>query len=181
MDRDKLNWTKLQKKILSFLFENVGEKFTQREISRQVNSSPTAIGKALTQLIEERLVKKSEDKNLTYPLIELNLENEFVFKLKRVENLRTIYLSGLLGFLEDNFPGKTIVLFGSYSKGEDVFDSDIDIAILETKEKELNLKKFEKILRKEVRIQFYPDLRNVHKNLKENLFNGIVLVGGFSL
>jgi len=181
MDINKLKFTSLQQEILSFLFANLGEIFNQRELARKVGKSPTAIAKATKLLEKEKLIKISKDKSSGISRIELDLDNKRVIEMKRVDNLRTIYESGLFDFLEDKFLGNTIVLFGSYSFGEDVKDSDIDLAIIGSKEEDLNLTKFEKIFGKEIRIQFYPNLKEVHKNLKENLFNGILLSGGFSL
>ena len=72
-------------------------------------------------------------------------------------------------------------LFGSYSRGEDIIKSDIDIAIIGTKGKKIDIEKFEKILKKEVRINFYENWKGIHKDLKNNILNGIVLAGGVDL
>ena len=74
--------------------------------------------------------------------------------LKRVQNLKSIYESGILEELENNFIGATIILFGSYSKGEDTIKSDIDIAVIGRKEKEINLSEFESCFKKEIVINF---------------------------
>ena len=87
----------------------------------------------------------------------------------------------IVNFLENNFPGCTIILFGSFSRGDDIFDSDIDIAIIGIKEKEIPLEKFEKILERAINLNFYRNTREIHKHLRENIFNGIVLRGGIEL
>jgi len=181
MDIYKQKFTQLQQEILRLLFANLGETFNQREIAKKLKKSPTAVGKSLKFLQKENLLTISKNKSSNFSIIELNLENKKIFEMKRIENLRLIYESGLSGFLEEKFTGKTIVLFGSYSKGEDTKDSDIDIAIIGSKEENLNLGKFENLLKKEIRVQFYKELTKIHKNLKENIFNGIILSGGFSL
>jgi len=114
-------------------------------------------------------------------LIQLNRENQKVIQLKRAENLKSLYESGILEELENQFLGSTIILFGSYSKGEDTITSDIDIAIIGRKEKEHDLSKFEKILKKEIVLNFYPSFKEIHKDLKDSLCNGIVLSGGIIL
>lgn len=139
------------------------------------------MGKALKPLQKQNFLNISKSKTSNFSIIELNLENKKIFEMKRIENLRLIYESGLSDFLEEKFLGKTIVLFGSFGFGEDTKNSDIDITIIGSKEENLDLKKFENILKKEIRIQFYKDLTNIHKNLKENIFNGIILSGGFNL
>lgn len=174
-------FTSLQENILRYLFVKCGSPVNALRLAKDLNVTPPAISKALPRLKEKDLILVSKDPLSKRLSIEINLENDFVFKLKKIDNLKLIYESGLLGFLEDKFPAKTIVLFGSFSKGEDTKNSDIDIAIIGAKERDLNLQSFEKIMNKEIRIQFYEDLSKVHKNLKENLFNGIVLSGGFRL
>ena len=113
--------------------------------------------------------------------IGLNIGNPRIIGLKRAENLRMFYDSGLFMFLFDSFPGATLSLFGSYSFGEDFTDSDIDIAVIGSSEKNISLDKFEKSLHRKIVIQFYPSLGKVHKNLKENILNGILIKGGFEL
>ena len=178
MDIYKLKFTRLQIEIFKLLCIKAGEKLNKRQISKLLKVSPTAIAKSLPLLKKEELI--TIKKETTLDQVELN-RNQKTMLLKRVENLRYIYQSELKEFLEENFPGTVIVLFGSYSKGEDTLKSDIDIAIIEGKEKFLDLKKYEKILEREIRINFYPSFKEIHKNLKENIFNGIVLSGGISL
>ena len=130
MDIYKLKWTSLQQEILRFLSIKSGMSFNARAISKSLKVSPTAIGKSLQALQEEGLIKVTKDKESRHLSIELNRDNPQVFHLKRVDNLKMIYESNLADFLYNSFPGNTIVLFGSYSYGEDTIKSDIDIAII---------------------------------------------------
>ena len=113
--------------------------------------------------------------------IELNTDNLNVVQLKRIDNLSLIYETGFADFLEKNFMGRTIILFGSYSRGEDHFNSDIDIAIIGGKEKKLDLIKFEKIFEKQININFYSSFKEIHNDLKESILNGILLLGSVEL
>ena len=99
-----------------------------------------------------------------------------------------IYESKLVKFLEDSFPGTTIILFGSYSRGDDVWTgeseghtSDIDIAIIGTKGKEIDLAKFDKLMERIIVINFYPSFKQIHKHLKDNILNGILLSGSVDI
>ena len=177
----KLKLTLLQQEILRFLFIKSGMSFNARRLARQLEVSQPAISKALPFLKKNKLVMVKKDKESKRLSIELNRANPLVIGLKRAENLKMIYESGLVDFLSEEFPGCTIILFGSYSLGEDTTNSDIDIAAIGTKEKELDLEKFEKALKKKIIIQFYSNFKEIHKNLKENLFNGILLKGGIEL
>jgi predicted nucleotidyltransferase len=137
--------------------------------------------KALPELKNLDLIKLQQDKESKRWSIELNRDNTKVMQLKRVDNLKQIYESGLSDFLEVAFAGSTITLFGSYSRGEDTIKSDIDIAIVGRKEKDVDLTKFENILERKININYYDSFSSIHKNLRENIFNGIVLVGGVEL
>ena len=104
-----------------------------------------------------------------------------VINLKKVENQRSIYESGLLELLKEKYPGCTIILFGSYARGEDTFKSDIDITIIGSNKIKINLEKYKKNLEREIRINHYKTFKEINKELKENLCNGIVLSGGIEL
>ena len=73
-------------------------------------------------------------------------DEQKTIELKRAENLKLISESGLVDFLENEFPGCSIILFGSYSRGDDTTNSDIDIAVIGTKGKKIKLTKFDKLL-----------------------------------
>ncbi len=177
----KLKLTILQQEILRFLFINAGKSFNARSIAMNLEVSPPAISKALPFLEKQEYIKVTKDKESKRLSIELNRDNILVNEIKRAENLKMFYESGLARFLSEEFPGSTIILFGSYSRGEDNNVSDIDIAVIGAKEKNLELKQFEDLLKKKLILQFYPNFKEIHKHLKENLFNGILINGGIEL
>jgi len=181
MDTNKLKFTRLQSEIFRFLCENVGEEVNQSLIAKNLKVSSTAVAKALKYLEKEKIVLVKKDKLMNLNLIQLNRENSLGVQLKRVENLKAVYESGIVEKLEESFPGRTIILFGSYSKGEDTIKSDIDFAVIGAKEKQINLSKFEEILKREVIINFYPHFKEINKELRESLCNGIVISGGIEL
>jgi len=173
--------TNLQQRILELLFKRAGASLNQNQIARLLKVSQPAVTKALPLLEKLDFIKIQKDKETKRWSISLNTNNRRVVQLKRVNNLKQIYETGLADFLEKEFAGATIILFGSYSRGEDIFNSDIDIAIIGRKEKDIDLKKFEDMLERKININFYSSFKEVHKNLKENLANGIILTGGFEL
>lgn len=179
MDMYKLKFTRLQNEIFRLLCIKAGGQLNQRGIAKLLEVSPTAIAKAIKGLGDLVKIEKSETMNLN--LIQLNRDNPKAIALKRAENLKQIYDSGLVDYLGEKFPGSAIVLFGSYSLGEDVVGSDVDIAIIGSKKKEINLNKFEKKLITEIMINFYGDLHQINKELRENIINGITLQGRIEL
>ena len=172
--------TRLQNKIFRLLCIKAGEKINQRRISKLVNATPSGVAKALKELEEKELVVIEKDEYMNLNLITLN-RTSVVLRFKQLENLKQVYELKLVNFLEENFPGTTIILFGSYARGEDTVKSDVDIAIIEGKERVINLEFFEKTLERHININFYKSLKQVNKELKENICNGIVLVGGIEL
>lgn len=181
MEMYKLKFTKLQNEIFRLLCVKAGNTLNQREIARLLNVSPTAIAKSLPLLEKEGLIIYQKGKNINLNSIQLNRDSEKAIFYKKTENLKLIHESGIINFLEDKFPGTIILLFGSYSRGEDVTKSDIDIAIIGTKMKETDLTEFEKRLEREINLNFYDSFKDIDKNLKNNMLNGTVLAGGIEL
>ncbi len=178
MDLYKLNFTVLQMEIFRLLCIKTGQKFNQRELATLLSVSPTAIAKSLPSLQKEGLLLLTKGKtNLNS--IELNRKNRKTLELKRAENFVLFTQSNIVEYLEEKYPGCSIILFGSYARGDDLYTSDIDLAIIGAKEKKLDLTSFEKMLEKEIRINYYEHLRDINPHLKINLYNGIVLAGGF--
>ena len=180
MDMYKLKFTKLQNEIFR-LFCIKMISLNQRGVARMLKVSPTAIAKSIKGLEKYGLIKTEKSKTMNLISIQFNGDNPQAIALKRVENLKLIYESGLVGFLEETFPGCTIILFGSYSLGEDTEKSDIDVAIIGSKQKQINLIKFDQSLERTISINNYEDMSEIDKNLKSNILNGITLSGVIEL
>ena len=180
MDMYKLKFTRLQNEIFRLLCIKAGMSLNQRGIARILKRSPTAIANSIELLEKERLVKTEKSKTMNYISIEFNRDSKKAIEFKRVENLKLIYESGLTDYLEETFPSCIIILFGSYSLGEDTTKSDIDIAVIDAKEKQIKLTDFDKRLERTIFLHFYKDL-NINANLKSNILNGIVLSGMIEL
>ena len=184
MDIYSLKWTRLQSEIFRLLCIKAGQTLNLREMARLLRVSPTAVSKALTTMDDLVLIKKS--KTLRLLSISLNRDNYKAIQMKRVENLKMIYESGLPDLLFNTLPGCTISLFGSYSRGEDTYfsdenRSDIDIAVIGSKEKKIDLETFDSLLERKVNINFYNSWKDIHEHLKESIFSGIILSGGINL
>lgn len=82
----------------------------------------------------------------------------------------------LIEFLKKEFMPNCIILFGSFARGEDIEDSDIDL-FLECKKKNINLSKFEKQLNRKIQLHFNDNFKQYAKELKNNIINGIILDG----
>ena len=177
----KLKLTILQQEILRLLFIKAGTSLNANRIARTLDVSQPAVSKALPILEKEGLIQVIKDKISKRLSIELNRDNSHAIWLKRADNLKQIYESGLARFLYDSFPGATAILFGSYAFGEDTSSSDFDLAVIGAKERRIDLEKFEKMLERKIIINYYKTFNDIDKHLLSNLANGILLKGAVDL
>ena len=165
-------------KLLQEFFDYPRKDFQIRELSRKIKLAQISVINHLKELVKENLIIK-EHKSV-YPSFRANMDNE-MFKLLKKQNLiLRIKSSGLIDFLWNKTAPKTIILYGSYAKGESLEESDIDIFIIGN-EKEINLEKFEEKIGKKIHILFEKDPKKIPKELKNNLVNGIILKGYLKL
>lgn len=165
------------KRILEVFFNNPSGEFHLRELSRLSKLSMPTIISATDTLAKEGLIIKAKGKVLTR--VHANRENVDFQRYKRVCNLEIVYASGIVDFISNayNHP-KNIILFGSFSRGEDIEGSDIDIAVMTKKKLRLDLSKYERILKRSISIhEVYPE--GVSEEFRANLANGIVLEGSW--
>ncbi len=161
-------------KLLQEFFDYPKKDFQIRELSRRINLAQISIINHLKVLVKDELIIK-EHKSI-YPSFRANKSNE-TFKLLKKQNLVfRIKTSKLIDFLEEKLKPNCIVLFGSASKGEDIENSDVDLFI-QSKETSLNLEKYGKSLNRKINLFFEPNLKNLSKELLNNIINGEILYG----
>ncbi|MBI5060724.1 MAG: nucleotidyltransferase domain-containing protein [Candidatus Aenigmarchaeota archaeon] len=177
----KLKLTILQQEIMRFLFMNAGESFNARGLAIPLGVSQPAIAKALPLLERRGFIHMAKDRNSKRLSIELRRENPLVIGMKRADNIRQLYESGFAEFIREKFPSCTIIVFGSFAKGEDTRNSDIDIAVIGAKSKPLDLSEFRKKLMKDIRINFYKSFKEIGVELRNNILGGILLSGWIEL
>jgi predicted nucleotidyltransferase len=176
----ELKLTILQQEISRLLFVKAGSSMNAHAIAKALNVSQPAVSKALPQMEKKGLIKMKKDKNSKRLSIELNRDDHNIIWLKRADNLKQLYDSGLVQSLYDKFPGASIILFGSYAFGEDTINSDIDLAIIGY-DKEISLEMFEKILGRTISLNYYESFKKIDKHLLNNILNGITLKGAIDL
>ncbi len=145
-----------------------------KEIGRRVNLAPTAVRASIISLLDLKLVKKKKAK--PFEGIVADRENEDFIFYKRVYNLYSI--KGLKNAIVAAHYPKLLVLFGSYSLGEDVETSDIDILMISKTRKEMNLEELEKKLKRKINIMIADDFERLDDAIKKKVLDGIVLYGG---
>ncbi|MBU1129544.1 MAG: nucleotidyltransferase domain-containing protein [Nanoarchaeota archaeon] len=161
-------------KIMEFFLKFPERKFHLRELERLTKLSLPTI-KDITQKLEKELLLKSKKEKVVKNFYATR--NSKFIQFKRVYNIYSIFSSGLLDYLKDIYEEpEAIVLFGSYSKGEDISQSDIDIVIISNSSKDLDLSKFEKKLSRKIKI-YEIKIKKIEKDFLNTLVNGIVLHG----
>jgi len=140
-------------KFIGFFLENPYKEVYIRELAKKLKLSPFATKKYSDISIKEGLIIDEKKANLRY--LKANINNLFYKHLKISYNLKQIIDSKLIEFLKENIANITsIILFGSLAKAENTNESDIDLLII-GKEKDINLKEFEKKLGKQITIHFF--------------------------
>ncbi len=161
-------------KVLSKIFEDPSKRYYVRELAHESKVNPNSVLNVVKELEKDGLVKKETKKHITE--ISAILDSPSFTAKKLLFNLAKIYESKIIDFLVENYHPKAIILFGSYSRGEDIKKSDIDIAIVTDNHEIMDMEKFEKTLNR--RIHLVPiDYKKISDELYINLINGIVVYG----
>lgn len=173
-------WKKYNKyRVLKPFFDNPHPKgigFQLRELSRILKLAPKSVSIYLKDLEKDGMVLKAKHRIHGYPVYYANTENEFFKLYKRMDMVASIHESGLIDYLEDKIMPESIILFGSAARGEDNAESDLDIFI-EAKENDIDIEKFERILKRRINLLFSQKFKALSNELKNNIINGIKLGG----
>lgn len=172
----------MSKNTIKILFMDYPEKiFHIREIAKRISVNPMTARKYLTELKEEEFVIEVPSK-LKVKDYKLNIENDFARLEKMFYNIKKIFSSGLIDFLNKELAYPGIILFGSMAKGEDNSDSDIDLFVYSETKKELEFGTYEKKLKKNIQLflmnrKEFERNKEKNKNLINNILNGIKISG----
>lgn len=168
-------------KIMEIIFENPTKRFQLRELARISKISTTGVKSVVNELIRLEIIIKAKEKNYEY--YEANRDNNKYKNFKKFYNINVIDEIGLIIYLEKelNYP-EAVFLFGSTARGEDVEASDIDIFVLSSKKKEIDLDKYKKLLRRDIRLIImnkddFEKAKEKNPELINNIVNGINLKG----
>ncbi len=166
----------IKDKVRKYFFISPTIKLRVRQIERELKIPlPSAI-RYVKELEKEEILRKSETGNVVFYSGDRSSKN-FLLE-KKLFNIENLYSSGLIDFLITELSNPVIIVFGSYSKGEDVEDSDIDLYIETPSKKEIKLEYFEKILKRKIQIFRHKKISEVKNiDLANNIINGILLNG----
>lgn len=135
--------TKTDTKIIEFLIKNQQERFSIRELSRQIKTDYKLVYSSIKRLTEKKVINK--EKHGKMELCTLNTKDSTDY-LTQVENIKA------KRFLEKNTgirliikeikekirPYSTLMIFGSYAKEQPHKMSDLDLLIIGPDKKFIN-------------------------------------------
>ncbi len=148
------------------------------EISKKSKLSHTSVKLLLEKLKKQKIITETQEKKgkRKYPLFNSNVESNQYKIYKQIFNILEIQKSDLIELIQEELMPASIVLFGSYLRGEDIEGSDIDLFV-GCKSSKINVSKFEKIFQRKIELHFSERFKDYPKELKNNIINGFVLRG----
>ena len=171
MKRHNIN---IKQNIAEYFFINPNAKLRVREIERMLKLPLPSVIRYCKELEKEGILSVIKTGSVIFYTADWG--NEKYHLEKKLNNLRSIYESGIIKYLKQELSNPPIVLFGSFAKGEDTEESDIDLYIETPSKKKVETEKFEKLLKRKIqafRSKSLDDISNSH--LANNIINGIML------
>ena len=163
----------IKTKIKEYFFENPTAKLRLRNIERELNLPFPSVVRYCKELKDENILKVVEISDVKFYTA---TRQEDYLLYKKLYNIRKLHETGLIDYLKKKLSNPPIILFGSYSKGEDLEDSDIDIYIETPSTKKIPLDMFAKQLKREIQITQHKSITEIsNPKLANNIVNGITL------
>ena len=167
-------------KVLAWYFAHPREERGLNELVTILYISKTTASTVIQQLVDEGALKVK----IIGRMWRVTWADNSRFKAEKIAyNLGRIYESGITHSIVELYPNaKAIILFGSYRKGDDVEESDLDIAVEITGNHDLQVIQLGVLqqlgYRSNVPVNLHVFSRNkIDLNLFANIANGIVLAG----
>src|SRR3989338_9899039 len=134
-------------KLLRLFLDSPTESFRLREIARLTKISPPSVINYLKEFEKDGLIRRQIKREI--PFYNSIRDNSNFILYKKISILFELNNSGLVDYLWDKLSPEAIILYGSFSKGESIENSDIDLFIL-GKEMKIEIYQFERKLGKKI-------------------------------
>ncbi|MFT4312635.1 MAG: MarR family transcriptional regulator [Candidatus Woesearchaeota archaeon] len=168
-------------KILYFYFAYPDKSFSISDLALELKIHKQTASKVVKQLAQEGFLTIEIIGRIWKITCKPN--HSYNFSRKIAYNLQNIYQTNSISLIYEQIPhAKSIILFGSYRKGDDISSSDIDIAVEVIDDKGLEIYQLGVIsqlgYRKNIPVNVHVFSRkNININLFNNIANGILLDG----
>lgn len=165
--------TDIKQTIKEYFFICPTAKLRVREIERTLKLPLPSVIRYCRELEKEDILAIAKTGSVAFYTAS---RSETYLLEKKLYNIKRLYESGLVNYMKIELSNPAIVLFGSYAKGEDTEDSDIDLYVETPSTKQLDLEKFKKVLTREIQIFQHKSLKEItNLHLANNIINGITL------
>ncbi len=182
---EKIFGSRIRAKILGWLFTHPDESFFVRQIALLLKEDPTNVSREMARLEDLGILRSKRNGNLKH--FQTNQECPFFEELKGL----VLKTSGVAGRVRASFERLAGIefafIYGSYAKGEEKPDSDVDLLIIgdvDMDRLDSNLGKLEKTLSREINYVLYSMGEFKSKKKAKNGFlmdvlrgNKIMMVG----
>lgn len=158
-------------KIAKLIFNFPNKTFHLRKIAKETKLSTTTVSNVIELLKNILIIEKTEITTNIKANLDKYTEYKRIFNIYQIR----ILIDKLKHFSD------TIVLFGSYSRGEDIEESDIDLLVITNEKFEISTEIFEKELKRKINLHILSNLKNSSNEFKNAIANGIVLHGYLKL
>jgi predicted nucleotidyltransferase len=153
---EKIFGSRIRAKILGWLFTHPDESFFVRQIALILKEDPTNVSREMAKLEDLGILKSKRNGNLKH--FQTNPDCSFFKELKGLV-LKTTGVAGQIRGSLDKLAGiEYAFIYGSYAKGEERADSDVDLLIIgdvDMDRLDSNLGKLEKTLGREINYVLY--------------------------
>lgn len=155
------------------LFEEPESEFSVRELAEKAEVSPSTASRKLDALVENGVAERNRSRGSVI----VSAPDSQAFRDRKLSfNLWKLAESGVVQELWNESAPEAVVLFGSFSKGEDTHQSDVDLALVEGRTVEPDTK----VIGRQVSAVDVT-LDEARDGFLETLANGIVLRGYLDL
>lgn len=164
----------IKQTIKKFFFTYPTAKVRVRELERSLRLPLPSVIRYCRELEKEGIV--GTERTGTVRFYTADRASAAYLLEKKLYNIKCLYDIGFIEHLKLELSNPAIILFGSYAKGEDTEESDIDIYLETPSKKHLNLDKFSKLLHRKVQVFQYKSLKDIaNPHLANNIINGVIL------
>jgi len=165
---------------LKLFFDEPTKEFHLRQLARLFKKNPVTVKRYLGKYTKNGVLTRKKERRLE--LYSANPEGFYYTEYKKIYNRLKLIESGLLDFLKKEFSLPLIILFGSYEKGEDNKNSDIDLFVLTEIKKDMDFKKYEKGIGKSIQLHImnrkeFQKAKKDNPDLINSIINGSILHG----
>lgn len=164
-----------REKLERFFYKNPNSEPHLRELGRTLELSTGFVSEKISSLVEKGIVIQKQKGNMK--IFAANTSSKDYIRHKKAYNLDEILTSDLIHEIENQLYPDVLVLFGSFLKGTDTVESDIDLAVINGREKNLDLSKYEKEFERSINLVQIISLEDSEDEFVNTLINGFVLSG----